>query len=116
MENLTMSLNLSKLTGSAVVNLKGRSGQTKKCLVLPIEDSALYVGEKGIYLSLVAFASDKLEGASHFVKQSLSEDVRKTMTDDQLRALPILGNVRILKHVAEVTENMEQSDDEELPF
>ena len=95
--NYSISINLSRLAGAVFTNLKGKTA-TKRCLVIPIDDAGLYAGEKGIYLNLVAYEQrDAKYGNTHLVKRSLSKAEREAMTDEQLRAVPILGDMKELK-------------------
>lgn len=53
MGNFGIKIDLLKLKNSFVTNLKGKAA-TKRCLVIPIDDSGVYLGEKGVYLNLTA--------------------------------------------------------------
>ena len=97
--NYSISINLSRLAGAVFTNLKGKTA-TKRCLVIPIDYAGLYAGEKGIYLNLVGYEQrDAKYGNTHLVKRSLSKAERESMTDEQLRAEPILGDMKELKPV-----------------
>lgn len=64
------------------------------------DDAGLYAGEKGIYLNLVAYEQrDAKYGKTHLVKRSLSKAEREAMTYEQLRAVPILGDMKEMKPV-----------------
>lgn len=128
-DNYGIHFNALKYVNSGVLNIKGRS-ETKRCLVVPIEDNHLFesVNEDGslkaVYLDLNAFAlrEPKYE-QTHIVKQSLPKDVRESMTKEQLDAMPILGGMKPLVNpsanaatasnvpFAQLTE-----DDSDLPF
>ena len=98
--NYSISINLSRLAGAVFTNLKGKTA-TKRCLVIPIDDACLYAGEKGIYMSLVAYEQREAKyGNTHLVKRSLSKAEREAMTDEQLRAMPILGDMKEMKPAA----------------
>lgn len=88
----TAKLNLRQLTHSLMTTPKG-----SKVIVIPIAENNLYEGEKGLYLDLVAFEKKEVkEGEdTHLLKQSFSKEKLSAMTDEQKRALPILGNARI---------------------
>ncbi len=88
----TAKLNLRQLNHAFMTTPKGN-----KVLVIPIEENNLFEGEKGIYLDLVAFEiKNPKEGEdTHLIKQSFSKDKLAAMTEDQKKALPILGNARI---------------------
>ncbi len=93
MSNITMSVNLARLKKTAVTNLQGKSGEVKRCLVIPIDENDLHVDEYGVTLNLIAFPNDKKESQSHLIKQNLKEEKRKAMTEEEKRAIPILGNI-----------------------
>ena len=54
MANFSIKADLLKVKGAFVTNLKGKAS-TKRCLVIPIDESGLFLGEKGCYLNLTAF-------------------------------------------------------------
>jgi hypothetical protein len=76
---------------------KGKDGEVE-CLVIPIEKNKLFVGEKGVYLNIVAFEirdqkPDRKD--THLVKQSFSKEIREAMTEEQLKSIPILGSLTV---------------------
>jgi len=93
-----------------------------ECIVIPIAKNKLYVGEKGVYLDLIAFEiKDKKTDSkdTHIVKQSFSKEDREQMSDEELKALPILGNLQVLSdsYEAEPTSSMDvQDENDDLPF
>lgn len=94
MSHLSFSINLFKLKNCAVTNLTSSiTGESKKCLIIPIEDNSLTVTEKGVYLPMVAFESDKLEKQSHLIKQSFKKEILDKMTEEEKNELPILGGI-----------------------
>lgn len=95
MSNLSTKLNLAGLKHSRKL-LTGQSGQID-CLIIPIKENHLFIGEKGLYLDLSHFeiknpAADQKD--SHLVKQSLPKEVYDAMSEDERKALPVLGNTR----------------------
>ena len=128
-DNYGIHFNALKYVNSGVLNIKGRS-ETKRCLVVPIEDNHLFesVNEDGspkaVYLDLNAFAlrEPKYE-QTHIVKQSLPKDVRESMTKEQLDAMPILGGLKPLNNTlanATAIDNapfaQPMDNEEDLPF
>lgn len=128
-DNYGIHFNALKYVNSGVLNIKGRS-ETKRCLVVPIEDNHLFesVNEddspKAVYLDLNAFAlrEPKYE-QTHIVKQSLPKDVRESMTKEQLDAMPILGGMKPLVNpsanaatASNVPFAQPTEDDSDLPF
>lgn len=53
MANFSIKTDLLKLKGAFVTNLKGKTA-TKRCLIIPVDDAGLFIGEKGVYLNLTA--------------------------------------------------------------
>lgn len=100
MDNYDIKLNALKFKGAGVMSIKGKA-QTKRCLVIPIEDNNLFVSAnidgkvKAVYIDLNAYAlrEPKYE-QTHLVKQALSKEVRECMTEEQVKALPILGGLK----------------------
>ena len=128
-DNYGIHFNALKYVNSGVLNIKGRS-ETKRCLVVPIEDNHLFesVNEDGspkaVCLDLNAFAlrEPKYE-QTHIVKQSLPKDVRESMTKEQLDAMPILGGMKPLVNpsanaatASNVPFAQPTEDDSDLPF
>lgn len=128
-DNYGIHFNALKYVNSGVLNIKRRS-ETKRCLVVPIEDNHLFesVNEDGspkaVYLDLNAFAlrEPKYE-QTHIVKQSLPKDVRESMTKEQLDAMPILGGMKPLVNpsanaatASNVPFAQPTEDDSDLPF
>ncbi|MFA5715423.1 MAG: hypothetical protein WC998_06770 [Candidatus Paceibacterota bacterium] len=101
--------------------INGQAGLVE-CLVIPIEKNRLFIGEKGVYLDLIAFEIEKPKEGSkdtHLVKQSFSKDMRDTMTEDELKKMPILGNLQIWSENTEsntTSSNEVQDELSDLPF
>lgn len=120
--NITGKINLAMLTGS-VKKMKGKSGEID-CLVIPIELNHLFKGEKGIYLDIIAFELEKKNADqkdTHLIKQSLNKEVRESMSEEALKAMPILGNLTVWgegsRSEPEPKMNMEATTEEDdLPF
>lgn len=117
---ITGKLNLLNLV-CAKQMVKGKAGDVE-CLIIPIEKNKLFVGEKGIYLDLIAFEiKEQKEGRkdTHLVKQSFSKDDREAMTEDQLKAIPILGSLTVgyVKTESEPVSSTETfGPEDDLPF
>jgi hypothetical protein len=94
--NKNIKIDLTAFAGVGKINLSGKDGKQKKCLVIPIEENHLYEGEKGIYADFIAWEmrEKKENGATHLIKQSLPKEVREAMSDVEKRALPIFGDLR----------------------
>lgn len=97
MQNFSIKEDLLKLRGAFITNFKGRTA-TKRCLVIPVDDSGLYVGEKGVYLNLTAIQMENPKfSETHCLKQSLDKEVYEAMTEEQKQALPIIGGMKPLE-------------------
>jgi len=114
MSNIKTQLNLKNLV-HVVKKIKSKSGNEIDCIVIPIEANHIYVGEKGFYLNLIGFElKNKSETQTHMVKQSFSKEFLESLTDEEKKELPILGN-----HLLEVyfkkpeMSNIERSFQEE---
>lgn len=91
----TQRTNLLKLKNAFVANLTGKSGQKKACLIIPIEEAHLFVGEKGVYLDTLVYESkDNSYGDTHLVKQSFPKRIFEAMSEEERKQIPILGNIR----------------------
>ena len=117
MANYGIKINLQKLGGAFLTNLKGKT-TTKKCLCIPIEDANLYVGEKGTYVNLTAIAvKEQKFDQSHCVKQDLPREIYEHMTDEERKAQPIIGNMHEFVHVAQEVKTVSETENEDdLPF
>lgn len=122
MANFSIKTDLLKLTGAFMTNLKGKTA-TKQCLVIPVEDAALFVGEKGVYLNLTAIEMREARyGDTHCVKQSLDKERYDALSEEERKALPILGGMRQLEtkqQAMEVKSTMDATnlaDEDDLPF
>lgn len=95
MANYNFKLDLSKFEGFGKVTLTGKSGQAKRCLVIPIEGNSVFEGEKGTYIDLVCFETPNSEYGSHMVTLSKTkeEQEREKQTGERIRK-PIVGNLK----------------------
>lgn len=101
MSNFQLSIDLLKLQGAALQDLRAADGSVKRCLVLPLWEAGLYEGKRGVYLDLraVELQNPQFED-THFVKQSVSADRYKAMSEEERSAMPIIGNLRPAKSYA----------------
>lgn len=92
--NISLKTNLLTLQGATRMDIKGKNGDVK-CLVIPIELANLYDGEKGVYLDQTAIPlTNPREGSkdTHLLKQSFGKEKFAAMSDDEKKAIPIMGN------------------------
>jgi hypothetical protein len=62
--------------------------------VSKIDKASLYKGAKGNYLTLQVIETPKSEYGTHMVKQVLSKEAYSALTEEQRKAIPILGNMK----------------------
>jgi hypothetical protein len=95
MSNYNFKLDLSKFEGFGKVTLTGKSGQAKRCVVLPIEDNQIFESEKGTYIDLVCFETPNSDYGSHMVTLSKTKEEQKheKQTGERIRK-PIVGNLK----------------------
>ena len=123
MGNFGIKIDLLKLKNSFVTNLKGKAA-TKRCLVIPIDDSGVYLGEKGVYLNLIAVEMrEQRYGDTHCLKQSLAKEVYQAMSEEERMAQPIFGALKPIEsqqrqmEVTQTTNAAEAVEDpDDLPF
>lgn len=124
MANYSIKADLFKVKGAALINLKGKTA-TKQCLVIPVEGSGLFVGEKGVYLNMTAVEMrDPRYGDTHCVKISLDKDAYNALSEEERRAIPILGGLHEIERqtqamtaarTVDMTANSDAEADD-LPF
>ena len=94
MGRISVKINLAALKNAAIIT----SGKNKDVdfILIPIEQNHLFRAEKGaVYLDVIGFetAPEKRKGKdTHMAKQSLDKKVLDAMTEDEKKAMPILGN------------------------
>lgn len=122
MQNLNIKLNMLALKNAGVALLTGKSGNKKKCLIIPVDDNNMYIGQSGVYLSLVAWSTDKLQdGKTHLVKLSYTKELIDAMTDIEKKAIPIIGDIRTFGNLRENLGVQYQNEEgvsnfDDLPF
>lgn len=93
---ITAKINLSTLKHGLV---KGKTeGETLICI--PVKANQLFLSEKGnVFFDIVGFEyddkSDKQYKDTHLLKQSFSKEYLESLTEEQRKALPIIGNARV---------------------
>lgn len=116
MDNISIKIDLLKLNGARVVKAGGVTG-----LFIPSEvNKELYIGQKGAYLNLTAIQlrNPSPYGDTHLVKGNIPRDVFDRMSEEQRKALPILGNARpLVKQESSAPAIQPQVEElEDLPF
>lgn len=122
MANISVKLNLAGLKHT-VKKMKGQSADEIECLVIPIDLNKLYRGEKGLYLDLTLIEiKDRSKQApdqkdTHLVKQSFTKEYYESLTEDQRKEFPILGNAILWSaNSNEPALEKTQEEDDNLPF
>ena len=128
MGNFQGKLDFLKFKNSCVISVKGKTGE-KKGVFVPIEDNGLFVTTdennkaKGAYFNFAVFENKQVGkyGDTHMIKQSIGKDTRSKMSDEEKRAIPILGNMKPMELQnasqaveAPVAPSVQEEDD--LPF
>lgn len=100
MANYSIKADLLKVKGAFVTNFKGKTA-TKRCLVIPVDESGMYLGEKGCYLNMTAIEMREARyGDTHCVKVSLPKEQYEAMTEEERSNTPILGGMHALERQA----------------
>lgn len=133
--NFSININLSKLPGAKLLNVRqGKDSDPQECIVIPVKDAQLFKGKKGVYMDLIGIELHNPQyKQTHFLKQNLEREIYEKMTDDQRKAMPIIGNMRPLggetiepedtvdvvgEYVSyeEVTDPLDSDESDDLPF
>lgn len=123
MSNFGIKINLTKVKSAFLTNIKG-TAETKRCLVIPLDSTDVFEGEKGVYLNLAAFEMKEHKYQdTHLVKVSLEKEVYEALTEEERNNQPIIGSMRPIvaartqaevNTTAEAVGNGDGTDD--LPF
>jgi hypothetical protein len=103
------------------MEVKGKNGQVKG-LFIPLANNHIFEGEKGCYLDIIAYdLKEPKNDQTHLVKQSLPKTVREAMSDEQKKAMPIIGNLNTAEYTPSEANNdvnggVVASPDDDLPF
>lgn len=111
MTNFGMRIDLLKLKGAFIRNIKGRSTM-KRCLIIPVDEcDGIYLGEKGCYLSMTAIEMREPKfNDTHCIKVNLTREEREAMTEEQRGAVPILGGLHAIEAQATPAPTMTVSE------
>lgn len=122
MSNISTKVNLRQLKSEVRKFSSKKSGEIE-CLVIPIKQNNLFEGEKGVYLDISAIEiKNKVNNSkdTHLLKQDLPKEVYSKMSDDEKKAMPILGNAIYWgKREAEPVppdEELSAEEKDDLPF
>lgn len=122
-ENFSLDIDLQKIPGAALANVKAKDGHMQQCLIIPIDGSRLVLGAKGCYLNASMWKRrepSKFGDDTHFVKLWASKEDRDKMTDEERRNLPIIGKATPIaapeSKPQEITETAVVENPEDMPF
>lgn len=126
--NYSGKINLLKFKNACLITVKGADA-TKKGIFIPIEDNNIFISAdddlkaKGAYIDFTARENQTpgKYGDTHSIRQSLAKEVRNRMTEDELKSIPYIGNMKpyelqnasssVIAPTAQVDENLD-----DLPF
>lgn len=116
------------MKNSCVVTVKG-ARETKRGVFIPIDDNNIFISAdenlkaKGAYIDFTAWEnkSPGKYGDTHSIRQSLAKEVRDRMTEEQLNAVPYIGNMKPfeVKNMSETVNapaTYVDEDTDDLPF
>jgi hypothetical protein len=109
MSNYNLRIALTKLKGAKVMEIEGRTCK-KLCVVIPIDNEEgtvvdSYEGKidglpttrplDDVQLNLTAFEfKEKRYGQTHGIKAAFSKERLKRMSEEELRNMPFVGNLK----------------------
>ena len=107
--NYNLRIALTKIKGAKVMDIEGKTC-TKRCVVIPIDSDEgtvqdSYEGKidglpttkflNDVYLNLTAFEfKEKKYGQSHGIKASFSKKKLERTSEEELKAMPFVGNMK----------------------
>ena len=122
MSNFNLRIALTKIKGAKVMEIQGRTSK-RLCVVIPIDNDEgtvqdSYEGKvdgmpswkplNDVQLNLTAFEfGEKKFGQTHGIKASFSKKRMEKMTEDELRSMPFIGNMKPWA--------IEKAEDDDLP-
>jgi hypothetical protein len=95
MSNFTTNTNLLKLKNAFVKKMKNKKGEMIDVVIIPIAMNNLFMSDKGVYLEQQGFELKERKAdakETHLLKQSLPKAIYNTLTDEQKKDMPLLGN------------------------
>ncbi len=127
MDNENISLNCLNLINSGLMNVKGKS-EVKRCLVVPLDDNYVKIvtddsgRPKAAYLNLTAWVlKNPKYNETHLIKLSLPKEVREKMSEEQKKAMPIIGGIKpVVMDSNTINDSnipfVQSGDTDDLPF
>ena len=109
MANYNLKIALDKLKGAKIMEIEGKTCK-RKCIVIPIDNDEgtivdAYEGKidglptmkplDNVQLHLTAFEfREKKYGQTHGIKASFSKKRIERMTEEEMRGMPFIGNMK----------------------
>lgn len=125
MSNISIKINMRQFK-HVIKKMKKQDGTQTDCLVIPIAENMFFVGEKGVYVDMMAIEIKNKSGESkdtHLVKQNIPKEQYDAMSDEERRSFPILGNAILWSRqendpvMADIEPfNSPDEDQDDLPF
>lgn len=99
--NYTGKINLLRLKNACIISVKGATA-SKRGVFIPIDDNGLFISAddsmkpKGAYMDFNVWENQTPSryGDTHALRLSLPKEMRDLMTDDELKAVPYIGNMK----------------------
>lgn len=109
---LNVKINLQKIEGANI--LTGKTG--KNYLAIPLDDNKqLFCGKSGIYFDLLAIPTPNSPfGKDYCLRPQIDKEYYDKMSDEERRAIPIVGDVTEIKFKVAPTDNDQLDDNSEL--
>ena len=92
--NYQLKIDIKKLNRTFVYQIQGRTEKVE-CLCIPV--SEFYAGKNGELYCTLAIQERQTVGTygdTHFAKQQLEKEAYNRLSDEQKRAIPIIGNMQ----------------------
>lgn len=109
---LNVKINLQKIEGANI--LTGKTG--KNYLAIQLDDNKqLFCGKSGIYFDLLAIPTPNSPfGKDYCLRPQIDKEYYDKMSDEERRAIPIVGDVTEIKFKIVPTDNDQLDDHSEL--
>ena len=99
--NFSQKINLLKFKNACIVTVKGKTS-SKRGVFIPIEDNHLFVTAddemkaKGAFADAIVWENRETGkyGDTHCIRLSVPKEVREKMNEEELKAIPFIGNMK----------------------